>query len=131
MLCSKIFQKMRFLTDNPVLEVTLLYLFGILSYVLAEIASMSGVITVLVCGLMLAHFNFYNLSMTGQLSTGYFLYHTLELPSNRFLSLLRLLSSFTWAYPPCTTSLSTNSPIPLFSWNWPFVFLRGSLPCMD
>ena len=31
---------------------------------------MSGVITVLVCGIVLAHFNFYNLSMTGQVSTG-------------------------------------------------------------
>lgn len=48
----------------------MIYLFGILSYVIAEVVEMSGVITVLVCGLVLAHFNFYNLSMTGQLSTG-------------------------------------------------------------
>ena len=61
---------MRFLTHNPVLEVIILFLFGLLSYVIAEAAEMSGVITVLVCGLVLAHFNFYNLSVTGQLSTG-------------------------------------------------------------
>ena len=71
LLCTKIFQKLRFLTDNPILEVVVIYLFGILSYVLAEVANMSGVITVLVCGIVLAHFNFYNLSMTGQVSTGY------------------------------------------------------------
>lgn len=31
---------------------------------------MSGVITVLVCGIVLAHFNFYNISTTGKISTG-------------------------------------------------------------
>lgn len=71
LLCSKIFQMSRFLSHNSVAEVTLLYMFGILSYVIAEIAEMSGVITVLVCGICLAHFNFYNLSITGQISTGY------------------------------------------------------------
>ena len=70
LLCSKIFNMSRFLSHNPVAEVTLLYMFGILSYVIAEIAEMSGVITVLVCGICLAHFNFYNLSITGQISTG-------------------------------------------------------------
>jgi NhaP-type Na+/H+ or K+/H+ antiporter len=31
---------------------------------------MSGVLTVLVAGVTMAHFNFYNLSMTGQVATG-------------------------------------------------------------
>ena len=31
---------------------------------------MSGVITVLVCGVFLGHFNFYNLSTTGKIATG-------------------------------------------------------------
>lgn len=70
LICSKLFQVSRFLTHNPVAEVTLMYMFGILSYVIAEVANMSGVITVLVCGICLAHFNFYNLSITGQISTG-------------------------------------------------------------
>lgn len=48
-----------------------MYMFGILSYVIAELVHMSGVITVLVCGVALAHLNFYNLSITGQISTGY------------------------------------------------------------
>ena len=69
LLCSKLFQKSRFLSTNPVAEVTMIYMFGILSYIIAEIAHMSGVITVLVCGIVLAHFNFYNLSITGQIST--------------------------------------------------------------
>ena len=35
LLCSKIFQMSRFLSHNSVAEVTLLYMFGILSYVIA------------------------------------------------------------------------------------------------
>ena len=52
------------------IEVTMLYLFGIMSYVVAEIFEMSGVITVLVCGIFLGHFNFYNLSVSGKVATG-------------------------------------------------------------
>lgn len=39
---------------------------------------MSGVLTVLVTGILLAHFNFYNLSMTGQVATGYFIHHNIR-----------------------------------------------------
>lgn len=59
------------MVHNPVTEVVVVYLFGIMSYVVAEIFYMSGVITVLVCGVTLAHYNFYNLTITGKLSTGY------------------------------------------------------------
>ena len=48
----------------------MLYLFGIMSYVIAEIFEFSGVITVLVCGIFLGHFNFYNLSTSGKVATG-------------------------------------------------------------
>lgn len=75
MICSKIFQKSTFLSKNPIVEVGIMYIFGIMSYMLAEILEMSGVITVLVCGICLAHFNFYNLSVTGQIATGYLLIH--------------------------------------------------------
>jgi sodium/hydrogen exchanger-like protein 6/7/sodium/hydrogen exchanger 8 len=70
LICSKVYQVARFLSHNAIAEVTLMYMFGTLSYAIAEIADMSGVITVLVCGICLAHFNFYNLSITGQISTG-------------------------------------------------------------
>ena len=46
---------------------------------------MSGVITVLVCGICLAHFNFYNLSITGQISTGYYILSIIVLPFKLFL----------------------------------------------
>jgi NhaP-type Na+/H+ or K+/H+ antiporter len=44
-------------------------MFGILSYVVAELFDMSGVITVLISGVGLAHYNFYNLTVGGMHAT--------------------------------------------------------------
>lgn len=35
LICSKIFQKARFISNNPVAEVVMLYVFGIISYLIA------------------------------------------------------------------------------------------------
>lgn len=74
------------------------YMFGILSYVVAEALDMSGVITVLISGVGLAHYNFYNLTVGGMHATAYNVID-LELASSPFLSLPRPSSSYTWAYP--------------------------------
>jgi NhaP-type Na+/H+ or K+/H+ antiporter len=74
LLCTFIFKQLRKLTEhneNYVLEIVLSYLFGIFSYGASELLEFSGVISVLVCGITMAHFNFYNLSQNGQLLTGY------------------------------------------------------------
>ena len=60
---------MRFLTKSEITQVVITYLFGILSYVIAEEFEMSGVITVLLCGVTLAHYNFYNLTVGGMHAT--------------------------------------------------------------
>ncbi len=52
-------------------QVSLTYLFGILSYAIAEALDMSGVITVLVWGILLAHYNYYNLTPGGMHATTY------------------------------------------------------------
>ncbi len=69
LLCTWMFRTFRFMC-NPVTEVVVVYLFGILSYLISEVLDMSGVLTVLVAGVVMAHFNFYNISMTGQVATG-------------------------------------------------------------
>lgn len=69
LLCTWMFKTFRFMC-NPVTEVVVIYLFGILSYLISEVLDMSGVLTVLVAGVVMAHFNFYNISMTGQVATG-------------------------------------------------------------
>jgi NhaP-type Na+/H+ or K+/H+ antiporter len=60
---------MRFLVNSEITQVVITYLFGILSYVIAELFDMSGVITVLISGVMLAHYNFYNLTPGGMHAT--------------------------------------------------------------
>lgn len=55
--------------ESEVVQVVLTYLFGILSYVAAEYFDLSGVITVLICGVVMAHFNFYNLTVGGMHAT--------------------------------------------------------------
>ncbi len=67
------FRKFRFLVDSEVSQVVITYLFGIFSYVAAEYFDLSGVITVLICGVVLAHYNFYNLSVGGMHATSYLL----------------------------------------------------------
>lgn len=69
LMCSLLFKNFRFLVNNEITQVAITYLFGILSYVIAETLDMSGVITVLVCGVMLAHYNFYNLTPGGMHTT--------------------------------------------------------------
>lgn len=68
-VCSFCFKNFRFLVQNEITQVVITYLFGILSYVIAETLDMSGVITVLVCGILLAHYNYYNLTPGGMHAT--------------------------------------------------------------
>lgn len=72
-LCSITFKKMEFLSKNVVAEVMFSLFFGLLSYAFAEYCEYSGVIAVFVCGIVMGHYNFYNLSTNGKISTGYFL----------------------------------------------------------
>ena len=71
LLCSYIFKHCRYLVDNEVTQVAFTYIFGILSYVMAEFFEMSGVITVMISGVMLAHYNYYNLTVGGMHATTY------------------------------------------------------------
>lgn len=67
---------------------------------------MSGVLTVLVAGVVMAHFNFYNLSMTGQVATGYFFYKV-ELLINQSPLLHKQLCLFIWVSLSCIMSQLT------------------------
>jgi sodium/hydrogen exchanger 8 len=51
--------------DQGVTEVGLIFLTGYISYLASELAGFSGVISMLFCGITLAHFNTYNMSATG------------------------------------------------------------------
>lgn len=65
-LLTLVFKHARFLVrDQGVTEVGLIFLTGYISYLASELAGFSGVISMLFCGITLAHFNTYNMSATG------------------------------------------------------------------
>lgn len=63
LLTTIVFKNMRFLVkEKGISEMALTILTAFLSYVLSEWAGWSGVITMLFCGTVLAHYNSYNLT---------------------------------------------------------------------
>lgn len=61
-LSSYVLKKFRFLTVNPVMEVNLVFVFGYLSYCVTELFHYSGIIALLVAGVVMAKYSWYNLS---------------------------------------------------------------------
>ncbi len=62
LLSSYILKTFRAFSKNPVTESMMIFCFGYLSYVVSEVASNSGIITLLTCGIVMAHYTWYNLS---------------------------------------------------------------------
>lgn len=61
-LSSLVLKKCRFLTVNPVIEVNIVFIFGYLSYSVAEMLHFSGIISLLIAGVVMAKYTWYNLS---------------------------------------------------------------------
>ena len=68
LLQSYIMKKARSLTKSPVAECCIIFALAYISYVVAEIIHYSGIITLLTCGVTMAHYGWYNLSPQGQTS---------------------------------------------------------------
>ncbi|KAJ8614118.1 hypothetical protein CTAYLR_004650 [Chrysophaeum taylorii] len=65
LVCSYIFRHTR-IRDYPKYEVSLLFLFAYGAYAIAESIELSGIMSLFFCGIILAHYNSYNLSKTSQ-----------------------------------------------------------------
>jgi len=61
-LSSVIFKNFRVLTHSPVCETIVILLNGMLAYFFAEIFEQSGIISLLTCGICMAHYTWYSLS---------------------------------------------------------------------
>lgn len=64
-----VFKSMRFLTHSCVLETAIILYLGYVSFTICELTKLSGVLSVLVTGVVLAHYNFYNVSPIGKISS--------------------------------------------------------------
>jgi NhaP-type Na+/H+ or K+/H+ antiporter len=62
MLSAFVLKNCRFLTVNPIIECNFIFCFGYLSYAVAELFHFSGIISLLTCGILMAHYSWYNLS---------------------------------------------------------------------
>ena len=61
-LSSLLLKSCRFLTVNPVIECNLIFVFGYLSYSIAELFHFSGIIALLASSILMSKYSWYNLS---------------------------------------------------------------------
>lgn len=61
-MSSILFKKCRFLTHSAITETLLIVIIAFISYFISEATEQSGIITLLTCGITMAHYTWYNLS---------------------------------------------------------------------
>jgi len=71
LLCSLFLRRFKSIGSHPNYEVALIFLFAYSSYALAEIAHMSGVMSLFLTGVVLNHYAWYSLSSDAQTTTLY------------------------------------------------------------
>lgn len=64
---SILFKKARFLTHSAITETLLIVIIAFISYMISEATENSGIITLLTCGITMAHYTWYNLSPQGKI----------------------------------------------------------------
>lgn len=62
LIASYFLKAMRFISVSSIKETLLIFCFGYLAYATGEIAHMSGIISLLTSGIIMAHYGWYNLS---------------------------------------------------------------------
>lgn len=67
--CALGLKHMRFLTHSPVHETLFVFCFGYLGYMFSELLELSGIITLLTTGVVMAHYAWYNLSPQSKQTT--------------------------------------------------------------
>lgn len=67
--CALFLKHMRFLTHSPVHETLFVFCFGYLGYMFSELFELSGIITLLTSGILMAHYAWYNLSPQSKQTT--------------------------------------------------------------
>lgn len=63
------FKTFRSLAQMVVVEISMLFLCAYMSYVVAELFELSGIISLLTAGIMMAHYTWFNLSRQGRHSS--------------------------------------------------------------
>ncbi|KAJ9543300.1 hypothetical protein OSB04_023007 [Centaurea solstitialis] len=69
LLCSFTIRTLYFGRNSTDREVSLMILMAYLSYVLAEVFGLSGILTVFFCGIVMSHYAWHNVTMNSQVTT--------------------------------------------------------------
>jgi len=65
-LSAILFKKFRLLTHSPISETLIIQTIGFIAYFTSEAGELSGIISLLTCGVIMAHYTWYNLSPQGK-----------------------------------------------------------------
>ena len=101
---SYLMKRARSLTRDPVAECAIIFATAYISYVVAELAHQSGIITLLTCGVTMAHYGWYNLSPQGQ-TTSSVVFQFLGFLAEGFVFCYLGLTFFSYRTMPFSPSL--------------------------
>ena len=99
LICSYLFRHTR-IRDYPKYEISLLFLFAYGAYALAESIELSGIMALFFCGIVLAHYNSYNLSKTSQ-TTAEEIFAALSTVAESFVFMYMGMGFFTGRFKTC------------------------------
>ncbi|XP_068495000.1 sodium/hydrogen exchanger 4 isoform X2 [Phaseolus vulgaris] len=105
LLTSYILKALSFGRHSSVREIALMMLMAYLSYMLAELCDLSGILTVFFCGILMSHYAWYNVTETSRITTSYG--NLLGIYSS--LILLILLGRAAFVFPLSAVANYTNT----------------------
>jgi len=100
------------LTGQAPLEFSIFILFAYASYASAEIVSMSGIVSVFFCGILMGHYAWYNVSQICQVS----LFNVVQ-------ALAEASEAFVYAYLGITAGVSFNLEVSGYTWSVELIVL--------
>ena len=106
-LASMILKSFRFISTSSIKETLFIFCFGYLAYSLSEMMDMSGIISMLTSGVVMAHYGWYNLSPQGK-----------HVSSVTFQVIGFLAEAFVFAYLGLTFFTYYK-----YDWSWSFIII--------
>ncbi len=102
------FKKLRFVTVSAIKETLLIFCYGYVAYTVSDLVGMSGIMSMVVCAVLMAHYAWYSLSPQGK-----------HVSSVAFQVIGFLAESFVFVYLGLAFFVYVNEP-----WSWQFILIE-------